>query len=71
MDEMPPVVYPLGIFTSSDRLFALKATGILVLLFGVPAFLIGWALQCAVVMFTHRKEKSDHAASYEGSSGKS
>jgi hypothetical protein len=65
MGEAPPLVYPLAIFTGSDRLFALKATGILVLLFGVAALLIGWVLQCAFVMFKRRNGKNDHAASPE------
>ncbi len=56
MGESPPLVYPFEIFAQSDKLSALKATGALVLLFGVPALLVGWALQCTVVMFTLRKE---------------
>ncbi len=60
--EAPPLLYPVSIFLEGDRTWALKNTGLLVMLFGVPALLVGWVLQCLVTIFRRRKEKSSDAA---------
>ncbi len=60
--KTPPLWYPVSIFGSGDTIWALKGTGTLVLLFGVPAVLVGWVLQCIVTMFRRRKENPASAA---------
>ena len=60
-EDTPLTVYPLLVWTGPSRADAFAVTLILAVFLGAIASVIGWVLQCVVVMFTQREEKPDQS----------